>query len=176
MDTNPEGTPMTRLVAFSLVLSLGLFAATSDAAAKGAKDPAVRTQIRQLLTDFRTQRKALQGQVKTCNKDYMTAVGLALALDEAGLDALETQLDAAWELAEDRFEALPDADQLPATLRAYILEELKTVTDAATADAAVQAQLDGYSTTFVDCILPIKAQIKTLRTDTRAAIRTLLGK
>lgn len=155
-------------------LCLGLCLAAAPAYAKGAKDPAVRAQIRQLMTDFRTQRSALQDQVKTINGDYMTALATALNLDEAATDALEVQLDAAWEAAETRFEALPDVDQVPATLRAYILEELKKVTDGTTADAGVQAQLDGYSTTFVDGILPIKAQAATLRTDTRAAIRALL--
>ena len=157
-------------------LCLGLCAAVAPADAKGAKDPAVRAQMRQLLRDFRTQRRTIQDQVVTCGKDYLTSVGVALQLDDAGQDALETQLDAAYELAEDRFEALPEADQLPATLRSYILAELKTVTDGATADAAIQAQLDGYSTTFVDCVLPLKAQIATLRSDTRTQIRTLLGK
>ena len=75
------------------------------------------------------------------------------------------------DLAEERFEALDEADQVAATLRAYTLEELKKVTDAATADAAIQAQLDALSVTFVDAVLPLKAQIKTLRSDYRAQIK-----
>ena len=144
--------------------------------AKGKPDPAIRAQVKQMMADFRTQRRALQDQVKVYGQDYLTAVGTALQLDEAGLDAIETQLDAAWDLAEDRFELLPDADQVQATLRTYILEELKTVTDGATADAGIRATLDAASVTFVDGVLPIKAQISTLRSDTKAAIRALLGK
>ena len=116
-----------------LVACLALSATPTEA--KGRKDPALRAQIRQLMTDFRAQRAPLQDQVKVCGQDYLAALKLALNLDDAGIDALEVQLDAAYEVAEDRFELLPDADQLHATLRTYILEELKKVTDGATADA-----------------------------------------
>ena len=163
---------MTRFALIALALTPLLLA--SPAQAKGRKDPAIRDQIKTMLSDFRTQRRALQDQIKAAGQTYLDGVAVALQLDEAGIDALETQLDAAWELAEDRFEALDDADQLPATLRSYILEELKKVTDAATADAAIQAQLDALSTAFVDAVLPVKAQLSTLRSDTRAAIKALL--
>lgn len=156
------------------LVALAIVFVPAPAHAAKADRAALRDQVRALLDAYRTQRATLQDQVIAASKAYEDGIQTALQLTDEQLELLEEQLDAASELAEERYEALDAADQTLATYRAILLEELKKVTDAATADAGIRATLDTLSATYAEAILPLKMQLSTLRADYRAQIKALI--
>ena len=124
-----------------------------------------------------------QAAIVQAGKDLVSAAQAILVLDDATLDLLEADLEAAYDSAKDQFEALDPADQTDANLRSLIVTAINQVWPLYTTDAGQLAALGTAAQAFADTVSPLEiarldllAQLKAAAKAQGAAKRAAKGK